>query len=232
MPENQFAVGWYWLHHFTSGMCMRVARCDNGIPGVRFLTAMVGAPCWALMWCSLVATQANEQSHEANSLPINTGAGGLLRNDDYRTRGMLAADAMFSAPVSRSIRWGISTSLQGELATTDDCVFRKSTGECLPRAPELVVISGLIGRVWQLGSASSGWSFRTYAGPSLVQVHTRAGQQPERWRTVGGATGRLEVLKHVATHVDLFATLRASFIPGLPRDARGVHAVGLGMGVH
>lgn len=211
---------------------MKVAVFDDEGQDVRYGAAIARAARWALVCVGLIASIANAQSHEGRSLQLTTGAGGLLRDKDYRTNAMLTADLMFSAPISRSIRWGISASLMGDLGTTDDCVVRQFTGECLPRSPEMVTISGLIGRVWQLGSSSTGFSFRTYAGPSVVRLHYRSGRVPEHWSTVGGATGRMEFVKHVATRLDVLATLRATIVPGFPRDGRGTHAFGFGISVH
>ncbi|MBC8088250.1 MAG: hypothetical protein H7Z40_13360 [Phycisphaerae bacterium] len=212
---------------------MRVGFFDDGKHKALRRAITTRTPVrWALVCVSLVATLANAQSHEGRSLQINTGAGGLLRDKDYRTNAMPAADAMFSARVSRSIRWGISASIMGDLGTTDDCVLRISTGECLPRSPEMVMTSLLIGRVWQLGSASSGFSIRSYAGPSFVHLHYRSGRTPEHWSTVGGGTGRLEFVKQVATRLDLLLNFRATIVPGFPREGRGTHAFGFGIAVH
>ena len=161
-----------------------------------------------LLFFGLAFTSAGAQSHEGRSLQINTGAGGVLRGE-YRTRMGVAGDAMFSARVTRSIRWGISASVQSGLETSDECERSTSDGSCLTSLPLLVSGAVLLGRVWNFGSQSS-WSLRTYAGPSVVRVYHRPGLEPDRWNTIGGATGRIEVVKHVATHLDLFATLRAS----------------------
>lgn len=183
-----------------------------------------------LMFFGVAFSSAHAQSHEGRSLQINTGAGGVLRGE-YRTRMGVAGDAMFSARVTRSIRWGISASVQSGLETSDECERSTPDGPCLTSLPLLVSGTAMLGRVWNFGAQSS-WSLRTYAGPSAVRVYYRPGLEPERWNTIGGATGRIEVVKHVATRLDLVAAWRASLVPALPRDARGTHAFGFGIGLH
>lgn len=181
--------------------------------------------------CVSPFANAHAQSHENRSIQISTGAGGVLRGE-YRSRMGVAADVMFSARVTRSIRWGISASVQTGLQNTDECEPSGPIGECLTTLPLLVSGTVLLGRVWNFNAQSS-WSLRTYAGPSAIRVYRRSARlEPDRWSTIGGATGRIEVVKHVATRLDVFATLRASLVPALPRDARGMHAFGFGVALH
>ena len=200
---------------------MQVAQCHTA----RRVTTL-----WAWLCFGLVSSITNAQSHEGRSLQLNTGTGGVLRGD-YRTRVGWAADAMFSAPITNSIRWGLAGSVQGGFPTGDDCIRLIPNGACLTSQQLIASGTVLIGRVWQLGSESSTWSFRTYAGPSVVRVYVREGN-PYRWITMGGATGRIEVVKHVASHLDLFVMLRGALIPALPKDARGTHGFGFGIGLH
>lgn len=187
--------------------------------------------CCFLLSIGVSSATAGAQSHEGRSIAINTGGGGVFRGE-YRSRAGVAADAMFSARVTQGIRWGISASVQSGLENTDECERSTLDGPCLTALPLVVSGNVLLGRVWNF-SAQSSWSLRTYAGPSLVRVYQRAALLvPDRWITMGGATGRVEVVKHAATHLDVFATLRASLIPAMPKDARGVHAFGIGIAVH
>lgn len=187
------------------------------------------AVCW-LLSIGMAFSSANAQSHEGQSLQLSTGAGGAIRGE-YRTRVGWAADGMFSAPISNSIRWGVAASVQGGFPTGDDCIPAKSNGECLTSQPLVVSGSLLAGRVWKLGGSNSPWSFRTYAGPSVVRAYDRS-RNPYRWIAMGGATGRIEIVLHTAPHLDLFAMLRSAYIPALPKTARGTHGFGLGIGLH
>jgi hypothetical protein len=173
------------------------------------------------------STVATAQPARTRSLDLSIGGGGLMGGTPrtYRSTVGGAIDAMFSAPVGRAYRVGVSWSAQAGLQNTDDCIVRDPDSGCLTRLPLVTSWSVLAGRDWQL---SPSLALRASAGPSLVSVYRRT-SNPYYWSSMGGVSGRLDVI--LPGRANLVASLRGAIVPALP-NASGTLAFGIGMGLH
>lgn len=179
---------------------------------------------------SLTSAVATAQPARDRSLDLSIGAGGLLGGEPraYRSSAGGALDAMFSAPVGKRLRLGISWSAQAGLQNTDDCILRDPGtpgSRCRVALPLVTSWSALVGRDWLL---SPSVSIRASAGPSLVSVYRRT-SSPYYWSSMGGVSGRLDFI--LPARANVVASIRGALVPALP-GATGTIAFGLGIGLH
>lgn len=179
----------------------------------------------------LTWTDVTAQAPRERSLDVSIGVGGLFGepHDLYDSGRGGAADIMFSVPVGRVGRLGVSYAAQSSLDNTDVCTVRGpfTPGKpCLKHHPLVTSWTAHVGREWR---AAHRWSFRSYVGPSLVSVYRRD-RSPSYWSTMGGASARADVV--LRTPVNIIATMRGSLIPALPDRTKGTFAFGLGIGLH
>lgn len=182
------------------------------------------------MFLSLTSAVAAAQPARDRSLDLSVGAGGLLGGmpRTYRSSTGAAVDAMFSAPVGKRFRLGVSWSGQAGLQNTDDCILRDPGtpgSRCLVALPVVTSWSALVGRDWLL---SPSVSIRASAGPSLVSVYRRT-SSPYYYSSMGGVTGRLDFI--LPGRANVVASIRGALVPALP-GASGTLAFGLGIGLH
>ena len=180
---------------------------------------------------SLTSAVATAQPARERSLDLSIGIGGLLGGAPrtYRSTTGVAGDVMFSAPVGKRFRLGVSWSGQSGLSNTDDCIQRDpgTPGSgCRARLPVVSSWSALVSRDWL---PSPAMAVRTSVGPSRVSVYRTKALSPSYWSSMGGVTVRLDVI--LPSRANIVLSLRGALVPAFP-GANGTLAFGVGFGLH